>query len=336
MTPEVLIAGVLLAALVLYALGAGADFGGGVWDLLAFGRTAERQRALIAHAIGPIWEANHVWLILVIVLLFVCFPIAFAAITTALHVPLTLMLIGIVLRGSAFTFRAYTPDTGAQRRWSQVFAIASVVTPVMLGVCAGAVLSGRIRVDIATGDVHTDFVSAWFAPFPFAVGAFALALVAFLAATYLTVETEEADLRRAFRGRALAAGLVTGLLAWLCFFLSREGAPLMERGLSDQHWSMPFQIATGATALAALNALWRERYALARVLAAAQVALVVCGWGFSQFPYVVAPDLTIANAAAPRNVLEAVLWALAIGAVVLLPSLACLFVIFKGSRSAPD
>lgn len=334
MSPEILVGAVLFAALILYALGGGADFGGGVWDLFAHGRTGERQRALIAHAIGPIWEANHVWLILVIVLLFVCFPVAFAAIATALHIPLTLMLIGIVLRGSAFTFRTYDRhDAITQRRWSRVFAIASVVTPVMLGVCVGAVLSGRIRVDAASGLVRTDFVSAWLAPFPFAVGGFALALFAFLAATYLTMETREPDLRRAFRARAMVASLAAGALAWLCFFLAREGAPIMHEGLAGRSWSQAFQLVTGAVAIGALASLWKERYALARGLAIAQVALVICGWGFAQFPYVIEPDLTLQNASAPASVLRAVLTALAIGAAVLLPSLAYLFSIFKGSRA---
>ena len=327
----------MLAALVLYALGGGADFGGGVWDLFAHGRSGERQREVIARAIGPIWEANHVWLILVIVLLFVCFPVAFAAIATALHIPLTLMLIGIVLRGSAFTFRAYDrSDAATRRRWSRVFAIASVVTPVMLGVCVGAMLSGRIRVYLASGEVRTDFLSAWLAPFPFAVGLFALALFAFLAATYLTMETAETDLRRAFRARAITAAIAAGVLAWACFFLARDGAPVMHDGLAGRRWSLPFQIATGGVAAGAIAALLKERYPLARGLAIVQVTLVLCGWGFAQFPYVIEPDLTLHNAAAPANVLRAVLVAIAIGAAVLLPSLAWLFSIFKGSRAAAE
>jgi len=334
MAPEILLGGVLLAALVLYALGAGADFGGGVWDLLATGSTAERQRDTIARAIGPIWEANHVWLILVVVLLFACFPLAFATVTIALHVPLTLMLIGIVLRGAAFTFRSYDrDDPGVKQRWSRMFAIASVVTPVTLGVCAGAVLSGRIRVDAATGEVSGGFMAPWLAPFPLAVGLFALALCAFLAATYLTLETSDVEVRRAFRVRAIAAALAVGILAWASFALSRGGAPAMHFGLSRQAWSLAFQLATGLAAVGAIAALWLERYLLARALAIIQVTLVVCGWGFAQFPALVVPDVTLANAAAPTSVLRAVLWALAAGALVLFPSLAYLFRMFKSGPS---
>jgi len=145
---ETIIAGVMVASLVLYALLGGADYGGGVWDLFAFGRRAREQRELIAHAIGPVWEANHVWLILVLVILFTAFPPAFAVIATALHIPITLLLIGIVLRGTAFTFRTYDVQRDeVQRRWSLVFSIASIITPILLGIILGAIASGNIRVD---------------------------------------------------------------------------------------------------------------------------------------------------------------------------------------------
>src|SRR5882672_2731226 len=145
----------MIAALILYALLGGADYGGGVWDLFAFGKRAPQQRALIAKAIGPVWEANHVWLILVIVILFTAFPPAFAAISTALHIPLTLLLLGIVLRGTTFTFRSYD----VQRRCSLVFSIASVITPILLGITLGAISSGTIRVE--TGHVVSGFFSSW-------------------------------------------------------------------------------------------------------------------------------------------------------------------------------
>src|SRR5579864_549383 len=138
------IALVALVSLNAYVLLAGADFGGGVWDLLATGPRRAQQRALIAEAIGPIWEANHVWLILVIVVLFTGFPPAFAAIGTSLHIPVTLLLIGIVLRGSSFIFRAYGGEAAAQKRnWGRVFAASSLITPVWLGVIVGSLASGR-------------------------------------------------------------------------------------------------------------------------------------------------------------------------------------------------
>ncbi len=329
MSPELILAGVLLAALVLYALAGGADFGGGVLDLLASGPRAQQQRRVIERAIGPIWEANHVWLILAIVLLFVGFPPAFAALGTALHIPLSLMLVGIVLRGSAFTFRSYgaTSDDDAAR-WGRTFAVASLVTPVTLGVCVGAVASGALR--MAHGRVQTDFVSAWLAPFPFALGGFTLALFAFLAATYLTLETDNADLRDDFRVRALGAGILTGALAFVSLGLARSGAPDLYGALTRRSWSWPFHLTTGVVAVVALLALVARSHAVARALVVVQTSLILLGWGLAQYPYVIPPDLTFQGAAAPRAVLWPVIVCLAAGLVVLVPSWIYLFRVFKG------
>src|SRR6267142_812705 len=221
---ETIIAGVMISALILYALLGGADYGGGVWDLFAFGKRAPAQRALIAQAIGPVWEANHVWLILVIVVLFTAFPPAFAAISTALHIPLTLLLIGIVLRGTTFTFRSHdVKRDDVQRRWSLVFSIASTITPVLLGITLGAIASGSIRFE--NGVVVSGIFSSWLAPFPFAVGLFALTLFAFLAAVYLTLESPNYELQEDFRLRALVAGVGVAVLALTVFLLAGTGAP---------------------------------------------------------------------------------------------------------------
>ena len=326
------LAGAVMAALTLYALAAGADFGGGVWDLLAHGPRAGRQRALIAHAIGPIWEANHVWLILAVVLMFVCFPSAWSALSTALHIPLTLMLVGVVLRGSAFAFRSYGAEDGAaERRWGRTFAMASVVTPLTLGLCVGAAASGAIRV--RDGRLLTGFFESWLRPFPLVVGLFTLALFSFLAAVYLAREAGEEDLRADFRRRALAAGVVSGVLAFTALPLARESAPLLWAGLTAGWWSLPFHLLTGLCALAALVALYRKRDALAQAAAIVQVTLVLWGWALAQFPYVLPPDLTFEGAAAPPAVLRAVLGALGAGLLLLAPSLAYLYRVFKLARS---
>ncbi len=330
---EYWIAGVIMVALTAYALGAGADFGGGVWDWLASGPRAKAQREAIAHAIGPIWEANHVWLILVVVLLFGAFPVAFATITTALHIPLTIMLIGIVMRGSAFTFRTYDDQSDdVQRRWSVLFAAASVITPIMLGICVGAVASGTIRVDVETGRVQTDFFSSWLAPFPIAIGFFTLALFAFLAAVYLTLESPDPALQGDFRQRALGAAGAVGLMALISFVLSGTGAPQIRAGLAGAWWSLPFQLLTAVVAAGAIGAVWQRRYRLARLLAIAQVTLILWGWGLAQFPFIVEPDLTFSNTAAPDNVLQLLLIALAVGALLLIPSLWYLYRVFKGAQ----
>jgi cytochrome d ubiquinol oxidase subunit II len=325
---ETIIAGVMVASLVLYALLGGADYGGGVWDLFAFGRRAREQRELIAHAIGPVWEANHVWLILVVVILFTAFPPAFAVIATALHIPITLLLIGIVLRGTAFTFRTYDVQHDAvQRRGSLIFSIASIITPLLLGTTLGAIASGSIRVE--NGAVTSGFLQPWLAPFPLAVGFFALALFAFLAAVYLTVEAETRSLKEDFRLRALLAGVAVGVLALIVFVLAGAGAPTVRAGISRSSWALALHILTAIFALGAFFTLWTRRYRTARFFAAGQVTLILLGWAFAQFPNLVEPDLSITSAAAPQITLQRLLGALIAGALLLFPSYYYLFRIFK-------
>jgi cytochrome bd ubiquinol oxidase subunit II len=331
-----LLAALIVVALNGYVLLGGADFGGGVWDFLASGLRRDRQRTLITEAIGPIWEANHVWLIIVIVLLFTCFPPAFAELATTLHIPLTLMLIGIVLRGSAFTFRAHgEEESGAQLRWGRVFAIASTVTPVLLGVCLGALASGAVPRQGKTG-FNAVFIAPWLTPFCLGAGVFTLALFAFLAAVYLTVEAQENELKEDFRRRALGAALVVFAMAAGTLALALIDAPLMSLGLTATPWALPLHLATGAAAVAAICALWKRRYLLARVAAAVQVSLILWGWALAQYPYLVPPTITIPDAAAPHRTLTLVLWALAGEALVLFPSLVYLFRIFKGSGTVRD
>ena len=325
---ETIIAGVMVGSLVLYALLGGADYGGGVWDLFAFGPRASEQRKLIAEAISPVWEANHVWLILVIVILFTAFPPAFATIATALHIPITLLLIGIVLRGTAFTFRTYDVQRDdVQRRWSLVFSIASIITPILLGTTLGAIASGTISVE--NGAVTSGFFRSWLAPFPLAVGFFALALFAFLAAVYLTLEARERKLQEDFRMRAIISGVAVGLLALTVFILAKTGAPTVRAGISRSWWALGLHVLTAIFATSAFVTLWTRRYRLARICAAAQVTLILLGWAFAQFPHLVEPDLTISSAAAPQITLQLLLGALAAGAILLFPSYYYLFRIFK-------
>jgi cytochrome bd ubiquinol oxidase subunit II len=330
---ETTIAGIMLISLILYGVMGGADYGGGMWDLLASGVRAQRQRHAIAEAIAPIWEANHVWLILVVVLLFSAFPRGFSAIMIALHIPITAMLIGIVLRGSAFAFRKYdSTDDAVQRRWSTVFGVASFFTPFFQGLTMGALATGDIHL---VGDhVTTGFFAGWLTPFAFACGLFALALFGFLAATYMTVDTRsEPDLQQDFRLRAIWAQIASVLLAVLVFITSRDGAPLMYRGLTN--WWAPLLLGwTALSALTALLALWFRSFNLARVAAVAQVTIILIGWALAQFPHLVTPNVTIQNAAAPESTLKLLLLALGAGVVVLVPSLLYLLQIFKRQGNA--
>ncbi len=332
MTLPDILAGTIFVSLNAYALLGGADFGGGVWDLLASGPRKERQRELVAEAIGPVWEANHVWLILAVVLLFTCFPPAFARLGTLLHIPLSLVLIGIVLRGSAFTFWRYGGGghgDAEQRKWGMVFAVASLITPLLLGTTVGAIASGALGSGRTGDGFYGTYVAPWLDPFALAVGLFALVAFAFLAAVYLTLEARERELADDFRRRALGAGVALFCAAALALLLSRGSASLVRQGLIFAAWALPLHLLTAAAAVTALAALWYRRWRVARVAAAAQVSLILWGWALGQYPYIVPPDLTITAAAAPQVTLRLVLGALALGAIVLFPSLYYLFRVFK-------
>jgi cytochrome d ubiquinol oxidase subunit II len=329
------IAAILALSLNAYVLLGGADFGGGVWDLLATGPRRSRQREVIAHAIGPIWEANHVWLILAIVLTFTCFPPVYARLGTVLHIPLTLMLVGIVLRGSAFTFRTYDSqhDT-VQRRWGRIFASASVITPVLLGVSIGAVASGRVGLEVG-GGFKEQFVDPWLTPFAWSVGLLALTLFAFLAAVFLTLETRDRELSDDFRRRALASGVAVFLASALVLLLAFRTAPLVRSGLLASPWALPLHLTTGLTAIAVFLTLWFRRYRWARLAAGLQVSLIFWGWPIAQYPFLLPPDYTISNSAAPDSTLRLTLVALAVGGIVLGPSLWYLFRVFKTAPADP-
>ncbi|MCY1036920.1 cytochrome d ubiquinol oxidase subunit II [Corallococcus sp. BB11-1] len=313
---------------VLYALLGGADFGGGVWDLLARGPRKAEQRALIARAIGPVWEVNHVWLIVGLVLLFSGFPRAFAALSVALHVPLTLLVLGIVFRGTAFTFRAYdTRGDAVERRWGVVFSVASVVAPLLLGMCVGAVASDAIRMQGHA--VVSGFFASWLSPFAVSVGVLTLGLFAFLAAVYLTHEAHTPPLAEDFRWRALVTGALLFPLALVALLLSREGAPRVWAGLSQTPFALALHVGTAVAAVAAFALLWTRRFRAARVAAATQAGLIVLGWAVSQAPYLVYPGLTLRSAASSPTVQRLLLVALAIGAVAVVPSLVLLFRVFR-------
>jgi cytochrome d ubiquinol oxidase subunit II len=353
MSTEIALGGVILAALILYIVLGGADFGGGVWDLLASGPRRADQRRMIEHAIGPIWEANHVWLILVVVVLFTGFPPAFAAISTALHVPLTLFLVGVVFRGSAFAFRSQeTVGDRRQRQWGYLFSLASVISPMLLGMVVGALASGDIRLrDGAPLAGESGYFAPWLAPFPLVVGGFTVALCAFLAATYLCVEADvqaggqtgggvhgpagaAGGLLDDFRSRALASAAAVAFFAVAALLLSGEGAPRVRAGLTQRAWAWPLHLATLASAVAAVVAIARRRFRIARVLAAGEAALIVVGWAASQYPYLVVPDVTLAGAAASPRTRGLLLVILAGGIPVLAPSLYLLFRVFKSEGAA--
>jgi cytochrome bd ubiquinol oxidase subunit II len=323
---EIMIA-VMWAGLTAYVLFAGADFGGGVWDLLAGGsRSGQHRRALIEHSIGPVWEANHVWLIFVIVLMWTGIPGVFAAVASTLYIPLTLAALGIIARGAAFAFRKVSTELWQRRLFGAAFAFSSVATPFFLGTVAGAIASGRVPAGIAKGDI----ISSWVNPTSAISGALAVGTAAYLAAVYLTRDAQRAGddgLAEEFRHRALACGAVVGLMSAAGLLVLRADAPRLFDALTTGR-ALPLLVLSIAAGLVSLVLLWRRAYRAVRLTAALAVAGLLWGWGAGQYPHLL-PGVTLDEASATDSVLAATLGALAVGAVLLLPSLWWLYATFQ-------
>jgi cytochrome bd ubiquinol oxidase subunit II len=323
MLPE-LTACVALLALTGYAVLGGADFGAGFWDLTAGG--AERGapvRAMIKRAMSPVWEANHVWLIFLLVVLWTGFPEAFGSITSTLAIPLFVAALGIVLRGGAFALKGEAATIAEARALGATFALASVIVPFFLGAAVGAIAAGEVPVGNAAGDAW----SSWTGATSIMVGLLAVATGAHLAAVFLGADARragEAELVHAFRRRALGSGVVAGALALVGLLVLRSDV----RSLFDDLTSgagLACVLLSGAAGLVTLWLEWRERFELARYTAAAAVTAIVAGWAVAQQPYLLPPDLTVEQAAAPNATLVALLVSTALGMLILVPALAWLF-----------
>ncbi|HTZ44040.1 MAG TPA: cytochrome d ubiquinol oxidase subunit II, partial [Jatrophihabitans sp.] len=286
-----LVAAAMFAGVLLYALFGGADFGSGFYDLTAGGaRRGGRLRVLIDHSIGPVWEANHVWLIYVLVLFWTAFPRAFAQVTTTLFVPLLLALLGIVLRGAAFAFRKYAGTLAQARLFGAVFAGASLITPFFLGTVAGAIASGRVPLH-----GRGDLLRSWLHPTSIFGGLIAVGTCALLAGAFLTAEAAragEAALAGQLRLRTLGVGVVTGALVLAALVPIDRDAPTLSRHLLGR--AAPLIVLSALAGLATLALLAGRRYGPARFTAVGAVAAVVLGWGVAQYPWVLTDQLTIA------------------------------------------
>ncbi|MCW2567704.1 MAG: Cytochrome bd-type quinol oxidase subunit 2-like protein [Mycobacterium sp.] len=318
-TPAVFI----LLGLVAYTVLAGADFGAGFWTLASPGGptgTAIRDHA--RHAMGPVWEANHVWLIFVLVVCWTAYPVAYASIVSTLAVPLFIAAIGIVLRGAAYALRGQLDTAGGRRGIENVFALSSVLTPFALGTVAGAIAAGRVPVGNAEGNALT----SWLNPTSVLIGLLAVAISGFLAAVYLAADARrlgDHELEHTFRSRALWTGAVTGALALAALLVVRLDAPLLWDGFTRGGGLLMVGV-SAAAGLATLALVWRSHFGWARVSAALAVAAIVAGWAVAQEPRFL-PGLTVSQAAAGRSTLTAVVTSVVVGAVVLVPSLMLLF-----------
>jgi cytochrome d ubiquinol oxidase subunit II len=324
----------ILLGVAAYTVLAGADFGAGFWTLFpGGGRTSPADtRDHARHAMGPVWEANHVWLIFVLVVCWTAYPIAFASITSTLAVPLFIAVVGIVLRGTSYALRSQLDQGRGQRGVENVFALSSVLTPFALGAVAGAIAGGRVPVGNAAGDL----VTSWLNPTSVMIGTLAVALSAYLAAVYLAADARrlgERGMERDFRLRALWAGVVAGALALAGLLVMRADARSIWDGLTSGA-GVVMVVVSAAAGLATLVLVWRSRFGPARASAALAVAAIVAGWALAQRPYFL-PGLTVTEAAAGRSTLIAVVVTAAIGAVVLVPSLILLFALFLRGRLEP-
>ncbi|MER7980501.1 cytochrome d ubiquinol oxidase subunit II [Streptomyces sp. NPDC095817] len=324
---------VMWVGLTCYALFGGADFGAGLWDLLAGGTERGRpQRSLIEHTIGPVWEANHVWLIFVVVMLWTGFPAVFAAVMSTLYLPLTFAALGIIARGAAFAFRKASTRLWQQRLFGACFAISSVVTPFFLGAVAGAVASGRVPPGLAAGDV----IHSWLNPTSVLGGVLAILTCAHLAAVYLCADAARTDspiMVRAFRSRAIISGLISGAVALAGIAILHADAPELFHGLT--HRALPLVVLSAVSGVSGIFLLYRQSLTAARGSAALAVAAILWAWGAAQYPVMLEPQLTVHDAAATSPVLAGALIVFGAGALLLIPSLAWLYVLFQRREDTP-
>ncbi|MER6981024.1 cytochrome d ubiquinol oxidase subunit II [Streptomyces carpinensis] len=318
------IAAILFVGVIAYALFGGADYGAGFWDLTAGGpERGRRSRELISLSLSPVWEANHTWLIFCLVTLWTGFPQAFAAITTTLYVPLGLAALGIVTRGAGFAFRHSLPEGRGEQLSSAAFACSSVLTPFFFGTVAGGIASGRVPTD-----GHGDPLSSWVNPTAALGGVLAVAVCAYLAAVFLNGQAQrrgDEQLEAAFRDRAVAAAVATGLVALAGVFVLRSDSPRLFHQLSTV--GAPLLAVSAVCGLIALLLLRRSRTVVVRGMAATAIATVVAGWGVAQYPYLLGTHLVIQQAAAPTATLWVLVVVSCVAAALIAPSLLVLYVL---------
>jgi cytochrome d ubiquinol oxidase subunit II len=319
------IAVVLLLAVVAYAVFGGADFGAGFWDLTAGGpERGERPRDAIEHSIGPVWEANHVWLIFIFVILWTSFPEAYASITLTLFVPLAIAALGIVLRGASFAFRKVVVSLRYRRIFGAAFAASSVLVPYCLGAVAGGIASGRVPAGGQAGDP----VHSWINPTSILGGVLAVAAAAYLASVYLVWDArrlDDTDMIEYFRRRAVIAAAAVGLIGIIGIFVLRADAPYLFQGLTSR--ALPLVIVGALCGVVALVLLIRNARRGARLLAVVAVAITMIAWGDAQWPYILPESLTFAAAAAPSGTLTAMLIVVVLAALIVIPGFVLLFIL---------
>jgi cytochrome bd ubiquinol oxidase subunit II len=323
------IAVILFFAVTMYAVFGGADFGAGFWDLVAGGaERGEAPREVIDHSIGPVWEANHVWLIFVFVVLWTGFPEAYSSIMLTLYVPLSIAAFGIVLRGASFAFRKTVFRTRDRRNFGAAFALSSVIVPYCMGTVAGAIASGHVPAGGKAGDPWTSWINAT----SIVAGVLAVVVVAYLAAVYLVWDArrvEAPEMEGYFRRRAIGAAVVAGVVAFIGIFVLHRHATYVFHGLTAR--GLPFVILSALCGITSLVLLIRNAHRGARILAIGAVAGVIVGWGVAQWDYMLPTSLTVADAAAPTGTLQALLAATVLFVLVVVPGFVLLYTLDQKS-----
>ena len=334
MSLAVMVAAALFVGVIVYSVFGGADFGSGFFDLTAGGAGAGAElRTQVDHSIGPVWEANHVWLIYVLVVWWTGFPESFASAMSTLILPMLFALLGIVLRGSAFVFRKYAGTLGHARLFGAVFASSSLITPFFFGTVAGAIASGRVP---AQG--RGDLWSSWLNPTSLIGGLVAVGTCVFIAGVFLVADADRsshARLAAALRRRTLAVGLVTGLVVFAGLIPLDRDAPTLWSGLTGR--ALPLVVVSAVAGTTTLILLARRRYSAARVAAVGAVATVVAAWGVAQYPWLLVDHVTIQDAAGAPATLAALLVVVALAGLLVLPALTYLFLLTQAwSSASPD
>ena len=330
-----LLLAILIVALAAYAVLGGADFGAGFWDLTAGStRRGARLRGLTYRSMGPVWEANHVWLIVVLVVMWTCFPRAFGPIMETLYVPLFLAAVGIIFRGAAYALRGEAASIGEARVLGAVFALSSVLTPFFFGCVLGAEASGVVPAD---GDPAIPFAS-WTGATALWIGALAVVSGAYVAAVFLAADAVRAqapDLASAFRRRALGSAAVAGAMAIGGLFVIRADARELYDGLTSGA-GLAMVLVSAAVGVLTLWLVWSSRFELARLTSAVAVGAILAGWALAQRPYFLPGELTLQQAAADDATLLATLIALVVALIVIVPSIALLYrLALRGRLSEP-
>ncbi|MFN3007984.1 cytochrome d ubiquinol oxidase subunit II [Mycolicibacterium wolinskyi] len=318
MTLADLVAVAMFVGVIAYGLFGGADFGSGFYDLTAGrGEMAGELRELVDHSIGPVWEANHVWLIYILVIWWTGFPRSFAAATTTLFIPLILALAGIVLRGASFVFRKYAATYRQARLFGAIFAGSSLITPFFFGTVVGALASGRVP---AGG--YGDRIGSWVNPTSFVGGALAMATCVFLAGVFLTADAQRSGadaLAERLRIRTIAVGIVAGAIVFAGLYPVTHDAPILSSGLRGA--AAPLLVIAAVAGLATLALLYLRRFSIARIPAAGAVAAVIAGWGVAQYPWMLVGQMTIAQAAGAHPTMVGLLVVVGVACVLVLPAL---------------